>query len=91
MKKVLIIAPHPDDEVLGAGGIIKKFSDEDCEVYILVITKGTPKYYSNEKIENIRLEALKAHEILGVKETVFLDFHAPELDMTSNAEISISI
>jgi LmbE family N-acetylglucosaminyl deacetylase len=91
MKKKLIIAPHPDDEVLGAGGVIKKFSKEGHEVYVLVITRGTPKYYSDEKIQNVRNEALEAHKILGVRQTVFLDFHAPELDMTSNAEISKAI
>jgi LmbE family N-acetylglucosaminyl deacetylase len=91
MKKKLIIAPHPDDEVLGAGGVIKKFSKEGHEVYVLVITRGSPKYYSDEKIQNVRKEALAAHEILGVKQTVFLDFHAPELDITSNAEISKAI
>jgi LmbE family N-acetylglucosaminyl deacetylase len=91
MKKKLIIAPHPDDEVLGAGGVIKKFSKEGHEVYVLVITKGSPKYYSDEKIQNVRKEALEAHKILGVKQTAFLDFHAPELDITSNAEISKAI
>ena len=91
MKKKLIIAPHPDDEVLGAGGVIKKFSKEGHEVYVLVITRGSPKYYSDEKIQNVRKEALAAHEILGVKQTAFLDFHAPELDITSNAEISKAI
>lgn len=91
MKKKLIIAPHPDDEVLGAGGVIKKFSKEGHEVYVLVITRGSPKYYSDEKIQNVRKEALEAHKILGVKQTVFLDFHAPELDITSNADISRAI
>ena len=91
MKKKLIIAPHPDDEVLGAGGVIKKFSKEGHEVYVLVITRGSPKYYSDEKIQNVRKEALEAHKILGVKQTAFLDFHAPELDITSNAEISKAI
>jgi LmbE family N-acetylglucosaminyl deacetylase len=91
MKKKLIIAPHPDDEVLGAGGVIKKFSKEGHEVYVLVITRGSPKYYSDEKIQNVRKEALAANEILGVKQTAFLDFHAPELDITSNAEISKAI
>jgi LmbE family N-acetylglucosaminyl deacetylase len=91
MKKKLFIAPHPDDEVLGAGGVIKKFSKEGHEVYVLVITRGSPKYYSDEKIQNVRKEALEAHKILGVKQTVFLDFHAPELDITSNADISRAI
>jgi len=90
MKKILVIAPHPDDEVLGCGGIIKKYSKKNL-VYVLVVTKGTPKLYSEEKIVNVRNEAKESHKILGVKETFFFDFHAPDLDITSRAEISRSI
>jgi LmbE family N-acetylglucosaminyl deacetylase len=91
MKKILVVAPHPDDEVLGAGGIIKKYSDSGHEVSVLVITKGSPKFYSEDRIKNVRQEALKAHKILGVKQTVFLDFLAPQLDQACKAEISDAI
>lgn len=91
MKNILVIAPHPDDEVLGCGGVMKKFSDSGERVYVLVISRGTPKYYPEDKIVNVRKEALNAHNLLGVSQTVFLDFHAPELDITNNAEISRAI
>jgi LmbE family N-acetylglucosaminyl deacetylase len=90
-NKILVIAPHPDDEVLGCGGLIKKASERGDEVYVLVISRGTPKFYSDDKILNVRNEAMKAHKILGVTETAFLDFHAPELDVTNKAEISREI
>ena len=91
MKNILIIAPHPDDEVLGCGGIIRKYSSDGFNVFVLIITRGTPKWYTEEKIINVRSEAKLAHSLLGVKETFFLDFHAPELDITSQAEISLAI
>lgn len=91
MKKILVVAPHPDDEVLGAGGVVKKYSQEGHEVYILIMTKGSPKFYSEERIKNVRQEALKAHKILGVKETAFLDYLAPQLDQVCKAEIADSI
>lgn len=88
MKNILVIAPHPDDEILGCGGMIRRSILEGDQVYVLIATRGNPAMYSDEKVENIRKEARKAHAQLGVKETVFLDFYAPELDTTSQAAIS---
>lgn len=90
-KRILVVAPHPDDEILGCGGIIKKYADSGNLIYVLVITRGTPKMYTDDKIQNVRNEALESHKILGVTQTKFFDFHAPELDITSNAAISIQI
>lgn len=87
----LFVAPHPDDEVLGCGGVIKKLTLRGTLVYVLVVTRGKKEKYSDEKIMKVRNEALKAHKILGVTETRFLDFPAPDLDLISLAEISEAI
>ncbi|TCI91744.1 PIG-L deacetylase family protein [Tenacibaculum sp. M341] len=91
MKDILIVAPHADDEVLGCGGLIKRKSNEGNNVIVLIVTRGTPKLYSDERVSNVRKEALESHKILGVKKTLFLEFHAPELDITSSAEIAREI
>jgi LmbE family N-acetylglucosaminyl deacetylase len=90
-NKVLIVAPHPDDEVLGCGGIIKRYAFEGDDVYVLIVTKGTQKKYSEERIIKGRNQALQAHTLLGVRETFFFDYPAPELDLVSQAAISDSI
>lgn len=90
-KKILIIAPHPDDEVLGCGAYIGKCARAGHHPYVLIITRGTPKYYSEDRIVNVRKEALEAHNILGVKETRFLEYHAPELDQTPISDIANDI
>lgn len=90
-QKILIVAPHPDDEVLGCGGTIKRLSLQNIEVIVLVMTRGKKGLYSDEKILNVRNEAKKAHEMLGVTETIFLDFPAPELDLVSVSELSRAI
>ena len=41
-RRVLVIAPHPDDEVLGAGGTVARLSEAGPEVTIAVVTKGAP-------------------------------------------------
>jgi LmbE family N-acetylglucosaminyl deacetylase len=87
-KKILVIAPHPDDEVLGCGGIIHKFTNEGNQVFVLIATRGSSRLFDQAKVENVRKEALQAHTFLGVCETFFLDYPAPELDTVPMADLS---
>lgn len=66
--RVLVFAPHNDDEVLGVGGTIAMYSRQGHEVYVCEVTSGP----EGEKVKLIQREALKAHRILGVKQTFFL-------------------
>jgi LmbE family N-acetylglucosaminyl deacetylase len=91
MMRILIVAPHPDDEILGCGGTIKKLTSQGVRVFVLVVTRGKKGLYSEARIKNVRQEALKAHSLLSVTETRFLDFPAPDLDLISQAEISEAI
>ena len=53
MKKLLIIAPHPDDETLGCGGILHKFKDK--KIYWMILTKMSDKIdYSSKQIAGER-------------------------------------
>ncbi len=94
MTNILIVAPHADDEVLGCAGTMKKHSNiGDC-VYVTIMTNaslGDPEMYSEEGTNNVREEALKAHELLGVKETFFFDFPAPRLDTFPSYKISLEL
>lgn len=90
-KNILVIAPHPDDEVLGCGATMAKYASAGHKVFVLVATRGSKKLYADDRIENVRNEALRAHKVLGVTETYFLDFPAPELDTIPLYEISNEI
>ena len=91
MGNTLIVAPHPDDETLGCGGTMKKLASKGIQVFVLVVTRGKKGVYSEDRIKNVREETKMAHAILGVKETRFLDFPAPDLDTISIAELSGAI
>lgn len=88
---VLVIAPHPDDEVLGVGGTIARLSDVDVDVHVLIATRGQPPQFSEAQIERVRAEAKAAHALLGVKNTIFLDHPAANLDQTAHADLNRSI
>ena len=40
LNKILVIAPHPDDETIGCGGTLLKHSDNKDDIYYLLITKA---------------------------------------------------
>lgn len=84
----LVLAPHPDDEILGCGGTIAKLSNSGNLVHIVIVTRGTPRLWSSETIECSRQECQHAASKLGVKSTRFLDFEAPELDRYPQAQIA---
>lgn len=77
--RVLVLAPHPDDEVLGAGGTIARVAAEGGEVIVAVVTIGHPPAFDAESVAKVRAEALLAHEDLGVAETMWLDQPAAAL------------
>ncbi len=80
MKRILAIAPHADDEIIGLGGTLIKHIEQGDEVYICVVTRGTPPIFSEAFMEQLRVETLKCHEMLGVKHTYFLEFPSVMLD-----------
>ena len=76
-KKVLILSPHADDEILGCGGFIAKFSKKNYDISVLILTnanKGAPEIYSKENMEKIRGEAKIANKLIGTK-IYFLKIH----------------
>ncbi len=82
--RVLVFAPHNDDETLGCGGTIAKYADRGHEVYVCEVTSGS----NIEMVNIIKKEALAAHKVLGVKETIFLDLPVVALKDTPTIEIN---
>jgi len=80
MSRVLVLAAHPDDEVLGCGGVMARHAAEGDEVYVAVMSRGVEELFAPEQIGRTRDELAAAHRIIGVKSAIFLDFPAPKLD-----------
>lgn len=86
-RKILVIAPHPDDEVLGCGGTIAKYSKQGDEVYLCVVTKAYTPEWSEEFIRNRPKEVEAVRKILGIKKVHFLDFPTVKLDTISQKKL----
>ena len=89
--KTLIVAPHPDDEVLGCGGTIARLSAAGCEVHVLVATQGRPPLFSEEGVRQVGQEMREAHRALGVTQTHQLDLPAAQLSTVEPARINGAI
>lgn len=79
-QRILVIAPHPDDEILGCGGVMARHSSQGDQVHVVVVSKGVTEMYAPEKIAETRAELVEAHKLLGVHQCHFLDFPAARLD-----------
>ncbi len=93
MKKVLVIAAHPDDEVLGMGGTIAKLTAEGKEVNVLIVTDGSSSQYRAadnlaEIIEAKKLETRRCADVLGVKDIYYGGLPDMKLDCTPHIEIN---
>lgn len=88
---VLVVAPHPDDEVLGAGGTMARLAAEGREVHVCIVTAGRPPRYDEAQTQRVRAEALRAHERLGVAEAHWLGFPAAELSETPHSALNAAL
>jgi LmbE family N-acetylglucosaminyl deacetylase len=86
--RLACILAHPDDETLGFGGALSRYSAEGVETYVVTATRGQAGRYKDnsdhpgpEALGRIREQELRdAARLLGVREVQFLDYHDGQLD-----------
>ena len=86
--KLLAVFPHPDDETLGLGSTLARYSAEGVETYLVCATRGERGWYESEGpdpgfegVARIREAELRcAAENLGLHEVCFLDYIDGDVD-----------
>ncbi len=86
--RILVVAPHPDDEVLGCGGTIARLRDHGHDVHVAIVTTGKPPQFPADLVMQIRKELDAAHEVLGGTTKHYLDLPAAALDTIGAAQIN---
>lgn len=93
MTIVLILAAHPDDEVLGCGGTIAKLADQGATVHVAFLADGVFSRTGNaeappDELSWRRTAAQKACDILGAKSVAFGDFPDNRMDTVALLDIT---
>ncbi len=91
LGKVLVVAPHPDDEILGCGGTMARLVAEGGDVTVAVVTTGQAPAFPPEMVAQVRAELAEAHALLGLKGTRFLDLPAAALDKVPAAQLNAAL
>ncbi len=79
-KRLVVIAPHPDDEVLGVGGIAASAAARGIETHAVIVTDGqsshpgSPTYSPQQLAALRRIESANANTTLGLPEPTHLGF-----------------
>ena len=76
-ERILVLCPHPDDDVIGVGGTLRKHIEAGVQVAILILTDGGAGVPDQSRRHVAKLrhqEQLEAAAILGVDQLLFWDY-----------------
>lgn len=97
VQRIVLVAPHPDDEVFGAGGLIQYALSNDISLQLLSVTDGEGCHPDSVVATNLDLAAIRSRELrdalrrLGWDDPEVMQLHLPDGDVTSRQETLRSI
>lgn len=80
MTSVLVLAAHPDDEILGLGGTLAKHIRDGDEVHAVVVSEGASSRYEDGAQDDLVRSARRSAETLGMTSIDFLGLPDQRLD-----------
>jgi LmbE family N-acetylglucosaminyl deacetylase len=88
----IVIAPHPDDEVLGVGGTLLRRKAEGAKVAWLIVTAiSVETGWSEEKVKQRDDEIKRINELFGFDEVFALGFPTTQLDQVPMSDLVAGI
>jgi LmbE family N-acetylglucosaminyl deacetylase len=89
---VLVIAPHPDDETLGAGGLIATLRQRGVPVNVVAVTDGENAHGNDASLGILRREEQEnALQLLGVEREAISRFRLPDSHISEYEETLIEV
>lgn len=94
MQSVLVVAAHPDDEVLGCGGTICRLAEQGAKVRVLLMADGVSSRRDDgdsditASLERRRESARLAAHVLGVDDVEFASFPDNRMDAVDRLDVT---
>lgn len=87
---IVVLAPHPDDETLGCGGVIQRVASSAKSVHVVLMTDGAAARASASSAVDLaalrRGELLAAGQRLGLREEQYQFLHLPDGALSSHLD-----
>ena len=88
VKRLLVIAPHPDDETLGCGGTILRHKKQGEEIHWIIMSKISEELgYSSKEIISKNTEIKEVSKKYGFSSVSIADFDTTTLDQIPKNEL----
>ena len=87
---ILVVSPHPDDEILGCGGTLQRLGDEGHSLFWVIFTEMTMEYSNQQKLAR-KDEIEKICSELGFVSKYELGFGASGLDQSALGDLVSSL
>jgi LmbE family N-acetylglucosaminyl deacetylase len=87
MTRVLVVAAHPDDELLGLGATVARHVEAGHEVTAVIVSEGATSRYASGAEQTLRDAARAAAATLGVTDLRFLGLADQKLDALPLMEV----
>ncbi len=94
VRRALVVAPHPDDESLGCGGLLAGLAQRRCEVFVIFVTDGGASHLRSRKWPRERLASQRRAEAnaallelgLGEARRAFFNFKDADMPISGSLE-----
>ena len=94
IESLLVVAAHPDDEILGCGGTVSKLSKAGVECHCLILSQGILSRHETwsdlaiSQIQELKSQVEKAANLIGFSSVKQFDF--PDNQFDSQPLLSIT-
>ena len=91
-RRAVVVAPHPDDEILGAGGLLQELDRRGVEVLVVAVTDGEASHPRSELAKKVDLRRIRAKESivalgrLGISRPRVVRLRIPDGGVTRSIE-----